>query len=595
MDYKGLGANPDGSVTKTVNADLSDVKHIIENVSYGREQKTIQGNLKIRDEYDDFALYLNDTSGYYVPYTAYSYTMARNGEDLKTGKIKLIQNNIESKELTFNLYDEIYDKYQEIYSKWETDLNIFTYTGGGGGTIVYDENGSITSQQTFRIETTKSTTDVFVQNDQNKVDEYVKTFIDSDDYWQPYKIEFSYTGTADDFDVTIRWAQLRCFGHYEGTDRYPPSGIGWTYDTDISGKPRYKKRPEFISIEFGQNDDAANTIADSIINIEKPASIEYTTAANSLSVIIGAFCSNQFNEGGALSYDISDMEDFVGESLPVGHPAISSSYQNRPYRDIQMFILSDFIPTLAGNQKSTRATVQNLNFKAVSDFLEYLGFRWYLEDAGGTPVLKVSHYSLKSLGSSNPDLSYYKNRNYTYKTRDFKIIENEFDVLLNSFQGAYEFSQKEYRFFEGTKKKEYPLNRIYMNIDHIVDAKDAEFDVASGNNWVAVLTTLSPVDSKYYTRYILKDGSYINNYEGSFYWLARNNFQMPGRVSAEGDEFDQEFTSKRKEITLTVPIDNPQTDFSIYDYIDYFGVNAEIQRIEMSTLDREGQITIKFH
>jgi hypothetical protein len=585
MNYTGLGANPDGSVTSTVNADLSDVKHIIENVSNGREQKTISGSLKITDEYDDFGLYLNDTTGYYIDYTDYSYTMARNGEALEVGKIQLIENNEEDSVLTFKLYDEVFDKYQEIYSKWETDLNIFTYTGGGGGTIVYSDF------RTLNTKTTQVTGLTF--EDQAEWESYVDDLIESDDYWTPVFITWSLAGQID-----IDWEQFRAGGTYVGSDKWPPDGIGWTYDTDVSGSPVYKKKPKNYRTDYGTLtifDPNLGSASDTTIYVEQIADISYTTASYSLKTLIGIFCSSQF---GGLSNDLSGFDDFVGETLPVGHPAYASAYNDLPYRDIEMIPMSDFIPTLAGDQRSTRSTAIYLNFKTISDFIKSFGFIWYLDYSGGGPVLKVQHYSLKILGSSNPSLTNYYNKNRLFRTKNFKILESEFDVLTNSVEGRYEFSDSEYRFFDGNKKKEIIQTRIYTNINHIIDAKEAVFDAASGKNWAALLTTL--YSSTYYTRYIGTDvgtvAVNVNNYEASFYWLVRNNLEMPGRKSTGGDEFAVKYTAKRKEISLTgIPIDNPQTDFSVYDYISYFGDQAEIQRIEMPTLSRNADITIKIH
>jgi hypothetical protein len=586
MNYLGLGANPDGSVTVEVNADLSDVKHIIENVSYGREQKSIQGNLKIRDEYSQFATYLNDTSGYYVNDTDYSYTMYRNGHELKTGKIKLVQNNIEHRELTFKLYDEIYDKYQEIFSKWDSELNIAAYFGGGASTLAYTD---------FRDEDTKSTSDSRGFSSQEDYNQYVDSLIESDDEWTPYQINC--TGSVL-FSITILWRQFYATGYTDGTNNFPPSGINWIYDSMVSGYPKYVKKQKHYSVDYGTfNPTAGTPPSQTDIYTERLSDIDYTSCMYGLKEVIGTFCVEQFNGGGSLSYDLSGFDDFTGEILPPSHPATSSSDKAKPYKNIQLIGMSDFIPSADGDQKTTRANTLYLNFKTISDFIESLGFVWYLDSAGSSPVLKVQHYTLRSLGSSNPDLSNYYNRNYLYKTRDIKINESSFDVITNEVEGAYEFSQPEYRFFDGLRKKTYQQNRIYMNIDHIIDAKSEVFDEISGKSWAAVLTTFYV--SKYYTRYVYLSGYpasfYVNNGEGSFYWLARNNFMMPGRKSSGGDEFTQEYTEKRKEVTITVPYDNPQTDFSIYDYISYYGIDGEIQKIEFPTLAREGTITIKYH
>lgn len=583
MNYTGLGGNPDGSVVKKVNADLSDVKHVIDNVSYGREQKVITGNIIITDEYDDFGIYLNDTSGYYIDFTDFSYTMIRNGHELETGKIKLTNNNFEYKELTFNLYDEIYDIYQEIYSNWETDLNIFTYTGGGGGIVQYKD---------FRTLNTKITSDTQGFSSQEDYEDYINSLISSDDNWIPVKV--TCTGTAPAYSVSIEWNQFRDSGMYIGSERFPPSGINWTYDTDISGWPVYMKKTTQYNIEYGTY---ISGFAPSVTTIytNQESDIDYTTAAYSTNELVSIFCAKQF---GGLLYSISGLDDFVGESLPVGHPARVSIYQNRPYKYIQFINASDFIPAADGGQKSTRSVIQYLNFKTLSDWLESIGFFWYIDDAAGTPVMRFIHYSLKSLGGSNPDLTNYYNRNHLAKTRNYKIIDSEFDIITNSTEGDYIFSAPEYRFFDGNKKKEYIQNRIYTNIDQIIDVKDEAIEVSSGKNWVALLTTWET--SKYYVRYIKSDlftnERNTNNYEASFYWLARNNMQMPGRISSGGDEFSQEFTLKRKEITLNgIPIDNPQDDFTIYDYIDYYGEEAEIVKIEMPTLSRECSITIKIY
>lgn len=588
MYYKGVSPNIDGSVTKTCKPDVSDVKFITENVGGGRRADQITGKVIVSAEYDDFATYLNDTDGYYVyddfynGESGFSYKLWRNGTEYTTNKIKLVANNIELSRLTFELYGDIDNEYTKIYSDFDSEYNIIDDVTAVGNTFTYAD---------FRTASTSSpvsqTNQAFLT--QESVNTYIDEKIAEFDYKIPSLITFTHVSSVI-YTPIVTYVQFEAVGYLNGTTKEPPAGINWKYDSMVSGQPKFIKKPGHISTEYGTLTAATSTITNATINIEQEADIDYSSCARRIREVI------EYLIGEADSTIQFDGNSFLGFDNLVG--AGTGSYSTNKFLSQYVLLVTtyDMMPTLAGNQKNNLSTRGYISMNTIMSFLEQLGFFWYLEDVAGTYYFRLEHIKTVNLGSSNPDIEDYFNRNYTYKTRNYELLESKFDIKLNStLSSDYNFRMPEYRFTTGTKKETFQSDRIITDVNYVVDAKENVFDTTSGNQWVLLCTTFdgsSTYDIRAFTSGL--NSISTSNYELSFYWMIYNIFQQPGKFSEASSEFPDNMMDKRKTVEIEIPMDNPFEDFDMYDYVSYFGEEAEIISIEMGLLNSVCKMKLKY-
>jgi hypothetical protein len=564
-----------GSVTEICeSADLSKVKFASNNVGDGRQQDGISGSVIIRGrDYIAFNSRLNDPI-YYVDDEAFTYKLYLNDEQVNTNKIKLTNNNRFTKELTFQLYDNAVNEYTNLFAGWNTEYNVLDDVSGLGNKTdysdfreLYDNGASVLTSVTI--------------TSQQSYETYIQTLIDSYDTETPYSVTLGFiAGTT--YIPSVSTKEFRAIGYKNGTTNEPPAGVDWTYDTDVSSQPRFIKAPKVRSIDYGTYTGLGNI--STTINIEQEANIEYWSGPRDLQDIITYLVGKADSTIGFDANSFDGLDDVVGAGTFNG----SNKFAAR----LKMMTVSDFIPTLAGVQKTNAATKGMLSLAVVIEILEQLGFYWYLEESSGTYYFRIQHITTVTFGNTNPDLTNLKSIDWTRNKRSLDEIEKIYDKVTNtSVSGDYNFRQPEFVFTVGDKIQPWGSSRIFTNIDHILDGKDAVCDQTSGEQWV--LLTNGNDDVREFTSAL--NGISTNNYELSFYWITNNLIRVPGKYDKDGNDYDDARLQRKKHIKIEIPIDNPQTDFTFYDTVEFWGADAEIQSIERSCIDSMGFITLRYY
>jgi hypothetical protein len=576
MTYTGLGGNPDGSVVEICTADITDLKLLSENVGGGRRQDTITGNIIIYKEYDDYATYLNDDSGYYVDPEDFSYDLYVNGQQLNTNNLKLVINDIENKRLTLSAFGDCINEYTNVYANWDVERNVVAGVDPPSAPI---KKVSYSDFRTLATTTSESVGPVALPT-QTQYNNFIDSLIDAFPAKQVYRVVL--TSVAGFYSGTAYYKELQALGYYNGSEADPPAGDGWTYQFDSGGHPFYTKRPQFVSVDY----DDLTTNMDQTINIEAEADVVYGDSYPSTQRTLEDVLTYLFQKADAtIDTDGNTYDGF--HVLGAGSFNGSSQFMANAF----LFTVADFIPTISGTQKDNAATKGYMSLNAIMSYLEQLGFYWYLEEIASVFYLRIQHITLKSLsGSSNPDID-----SYSYKTRTLNIQPQEFDKINNdSTSSWFDFRKPDYKFKTGTKTKPFSSNEIITDLDYVIDAKDAIFDEKTGRQWVLCATTKN--GTNYEVRHFTSSLTIldINNYELSFYWLSTEFMEMPGRYDEDDNDLGTDRLTKRKEVDINLPIDNPQSDYTFYELISYFDEDAEIQRIEKNILSSEGTLKIRY-
>jgi hypothetical protein len=567
LNYNEIGVGT-GSITRTVKADISNVKPESSNVGGGRQEDTISGNIILNNrtgDYDAFAVYLND-SAYYVHEEDYSYDLWVNGSQYTTNKIRLINNNIDGKRLVFKLFDNVISEYTNLLANWDIEYNVLPDTSYTAA----DETDYFDFRELYTIPTPGTDTQSLVNLE--AVKNYVDVKVNEFTYKIPYTFVFVNT-TGTNYNITIGYKQFRAIGYKNDTTNETPAGIDWEYDSDVSGQPRFIKAPKYRSADYsGFIPGFGGTVN---IVIEQEADIEYQTVVRDFQTIIEYLIDKADSSIGIDSNTFDGLDNVVGAGTGIyGTDKFAAN--------LKLMTVSDFIPTLAGNQKNNIATKGMLSLAVIFQVLEQMGFYWYLEESGGTYYFRINHITLKTLGSSNPSID-------EYNSRDIKIVEDIYNKVTNSsVSGDYNFSMPSFIFREGTKSVSWGSQRIFTNIDHIIDGKDSVCDQTSGEQWVLIANGNDNV------REFTSDLNSIstNNYELSFYWVTKNLIEVPGKIDKDGNSYDDSRLQKKKTVTLDIKLDNPQEDYTFYDSV---GDGSEIQNLRKDKItDSIGQMIIKF-
>jgi hypothetical protein len=572
-----ISAGGTGSIThECTTADLSNVKFTSSNVGGGRQEDQISGTVIIREaDYIAFTTRLNDPT-YYINSEAFSYKLYLNDEQVNTNKIRLINNNQSARILTFQLYDNAINQYTNLYANWANELNIMANVSGTGNVTGYTDFRTLV---TVGGETKSNVN--FGSSENYKVREYIEnTLIPEYDYKIPSSILFAYVA-AFTYTPIVTYKQFEAVGYYNGTKKEPPAGINWIYDSDVSGQPKFNKKPKLIDIDISTfNWGLPSTVT---LSIEQEADITYSSVARDLQDTI------EYLVGEADSSVAFDSNSFDGLNDVVGEGTFEST--DKFCANLKLMVVSDFIPTLAGNRVTNIATKGVISLAVIFDFLEQLGFYWYLEDIAGTYYFRVQHITTVSFGTSNPDLETLKGKDWTRCERILNESESIYNKVTNgTVSGDYNFREPEFIFNAGERSQSLTSQRIFTDINHILDGKESVCDPVSGEQWV--LLTNSGNKVRPFTSAL--NSISTNNYELSFYWLTRNLIKVPGKYDENETSYDDDRLQRSKIMSIEVPIDNPQTDFDFYDTIKFWTKNTELQRVERDCLSTMGRITMKY-
>jgi hypothetical protein len=540
----------------------------------GHPRREINGTIEItEDSYDDLISYVNDEPlkfGKIVKVDIYNNNTLIGSTD----NAELTFNNIQEKRASFKVGGYIDDEYGNIYKYWDVIYNIAPTTTQTVRNFDFRGYESIGSSASIRIGATQEEYEQFVIDECSNREGYTAS-----------QIQFSSGGTVTLMSLSLR--RLVAYGYYAGSERYPPAGVDWNYDSDVtlSGTlyPKYVKKPNTFSITTWQTFAGAST-PDQFINVEGFNNfigyIDYTNVARQVDDVI-EYLMSQIDP--AILFDASSFGGLSGTA----------------YEYMMMLGISDFILADGGLQKSNPQTVLNISLGRLLSWLEKRGFYWYLEESGGNYYFRLDLKYNQSLNAPSDDLQNYYNRNWVRDIKDYNIADIPFWYVKNdsisktpSFVFSYSF------FIAGTEEDPfYNLSDEYLftDINDVQDAKTSKYDDSVEN---FVLLACESAAGTIQTR---QDTSIYHprtvvNFAMSIPYICENVLSnLPTIYKAGGGVFySQDRLAKLKQAKIRVPLNNIFEDLDMFAYIkNSQGEEMEIERITQKLSENIAEIDFK--
>ena len=591
----GLGANPDVPLLRDVVADFSEMTFNVRNQN-SKPVNEVAGTIKISGaDYNYFFDYINDTANYYFDHDRWQYDLFRNGVEIDTQKIELVDNDIENSVATYKLTGEIGSEYSTIYYNIDNKENIIANVTVATNEVSYTDFRSFVTYNNVAQGTQAIST-------QESLNGYINGLINADSERQPYSIFFDNIG-ANSYNVFVDYEQLWAYGNYLGSERVPPPGVDWIYDTDVlTGGityPKYIKKFTFVNVSTYPTHNPGGDMTASINN-EDINDIIYDSASRSVEDVIEYLVTEADSSVQFDGDSFSSFDTFIGETF--------GAYVNatKVFKYLQLIHISDFISNAEGAQNNVLATKGLMSLRVILEWFEQIGFVWYLEDIAGTKYFRLQHFSDKTLTSGNPDLTDYFDQDWTPQTNDFTYAAREFDIINNNSQSSrYEFNVQTFNYFDGGNAKVLGDPKIITDVDFVIDAKDAAFNSTDQDVWVLVALCPDDISDDWLVRAptnpFTVSNLATNNTELSFLYSCYSYVIYPSRnasVLVGGGLKDADFTSRRNEITLEgIPIEKENTIFTQFDidlYIEYGIDEAEIAGIDQKAEETVCTLKIKY-
>lgn len=413
-----------------------------------------------------------------------------------------------------------------------------------------------------------------------------------------YDIEYidNLTGIYDnvggfwEYSGTVHYVREQTIGYYIDGTKYEPDGDGgWVYiaDKTINGVvyPEYYRIDGTNGYNYTPGAEPWTYIDNAVLVFNRPA-INYTGVTRSVEDVIEWLFNEtgitiNFDNTGTSTDSFYGLEEITGETL-----TYNSTSSDKPYSYLLIMNLTDFIPAADDGQKDMPAEKTMISLKTLLDWFESLGFIWYFEDRSGSDYFMIKHRTKISLGSSNPDLMQYYNRDRLYLENHNDNSEPKYSKIKNEQTcKSIDFVGTEVNFdnIYNDTSISFVSNNIYTDLNDIAYRRSSVYDEEDVSNIVMIAAQYTSGQDYIREATTILTAAKTNNSELSFSYLVKNILcQLPDEtMSANGVTYTVTSSrlEKREKIKLTVPCDNIQSDFDVYDYVDFFGENAEILKI----------------
>lgn len=519
---------------------------IIEKSEKHKKLIEVSGNLIISN--DDFDFFIpNDENKFITNVSAKIYENAELIYNLIDLEISRIDRSLRKAE--FKL-ENVHNEYSKLLVNLEREININevqTYPLNYENFKTFDV---ITASESFGA---NPVTDANIKN-------WIINENNSNQYLQISKL----TVTSVDCSTGLITADIerkRIIGI--GTNinfKRPPAGLNWDYleDRNLTTEygtddfPIYQKKPKTYEITSSGSSHCTGAKTLYEVELEEIGIINYTESRKLKEII--EYCVQEIDN--SILFDnnsFSEIENFEGLTDEFGN--------NKPFSDIRIMGVPDFIPTEKNIPKNNPQTILNFKLSEIFKYLEQYGFYWILEKIGNDFYFRIKLEINFSLISGNENLKNYKGIDWRYLEKNLIINAPSFYVVKHNITfDNVEFSFNRYGqtkglFKESTKETSLDDFDFFVDADYIVDAKGEKFEEDNTSKFLIFATYNNKVK-----RSFGQWGLRTNNYDFSPKLLINiTKFGYPYPTTYDPFHSYKNITpikkqlERRKEMILTVP------------------------------------------
>jgi hypothetical protein len=408
----------------------------------------------------------------------------------------------------------------------------------------------------------------------------------------------------------------KAYGSYAGTEKIPPAGSGWGYIRDdvYNGYnfPLYR-RPIQASDVWTNNDRVTaidGTYQVKIFNhtnsnaiVVPSTDIDYTrvcrTVPSVIEYIVGQIDSSiLFDDTGTTLDSFYSFKTMTGD---VDTQATIND-DDKPFKNFLIVQLTDIIPDPdTGLQKTNPASLGELSFNDLMEWLKVYGFYWFLEERSGSYYYRLLHKTDISLLDNNPNLRNWKGYNYLPKSNVLEYEKAEYSRLINKQTGKdLELLGVDaiFRIVQEKKNMDISSSIFFIDLNDIVANGENEYDTNATDKFVLISALID--DSDYLlprkTDSLIISGEKVFNGDLGFPKVTANLMcDLPDEKATINNVnvtlADNRLKRRAKE-ELTIPI-NGINDFDLTGFIDYNGDDAEIEDISQNADKNVGKLNIR--
>lgn len=583
-----------GFTEKIINPDYSKLKFKREN-NGGKGKFTVNGNIVLTK--NDYDFYINTVGG-----IAYDITAYYKGEVYFICDYKYITETPINK--SFNRIElgltakTIY--VDDGWQNYDVEYNINQITPVNND--LYFMPGFIGLKRYTSTFSSKRLENNSQVNSSLGVSDYDIEYID-DLYSSsvvPPDLFFEYEGT-------VHYVREQAIGYYINSVAYEPDEDGgWTYIADVTINgityPEYFRTNGVNTYTFTPLGEPYTLIENANLVYNKP-SITYTGVTRKATDVIEwlfnemGLTSINFDSSGTSTDSFYSFKSMQGESLTYG-----STTTDLMYSRLLIMNLTDFIPADDDGQKDMPASITNISLKTILEYFESLDFEWFIEDRSGTYYFVLQHKSDKVLGTTNPDLTNYFNKNRTYLENQITVDPAEYHKIVNEmtcksidFVGTDAVFNKVY---STSASKIYTDNKIFTDLNDIANRRADVYSDEDVSN-IVIIAAQSDTTVKDYVREaagVLTTVG-VNNSELSFSYLIKNIFGgfPDADYTANGANYTAANSRLKKieKIEFNLPADNIINNYDFSNTINTFGDESEIESIEQEAYNNICKLTLK--
>jgi len=540
----------------------------------GRISQTVSGYFEIHGEnFDDLFKWQLEagTGGIYYNIRNFDYNIYLDGKEIadETIGIELVNIDRVCKYAKLQFNEISFGIYNSIYQGWDEKTNIIAGGVSASSKVRYKQNRTIT-QHTV---TGRKTFDAIKVGSGDRVTtgqfDYVQGYTLSN--YTLIKVDFAYydhscTSNTVTLDITYTFERLEADGSNLDSYYQKPSGINWG-----GGSGGYEKGIKRYDYTTGDLVEASDCGLDRDMFFYESFEWQRETV------------NDIVYDNGIL------LEDLLSYYMP-GITFDSSSFSGLTEHDtIVIMGLSNTIPDYLGNAPEYSQSVMNMSLKGLLDWFVSRGFTWYIEEISSVYYFRMIYTKDISFNTNNPNLKTYLGQKWDIQTtwqnkqEPFYILEN----ATNSTGGYFSLS-KDFGFSYNFQKKTLNDNNFLTDIDYIIDAKEDNFDRSNVDDFVVLNTNWNGTEYE-----IIRQSTptVANNINMSLYYLIQNMFcNLPITYSSSTDK---KRLYKNKELELKLPIKDIFNDFDLNSYINYRGLETEIDSIKQEKGDSFAKVIIR--
>jgi len=413
--------------------------------------------------------------------------------------------------------------------------------------------------------------------------------------------KYKFTGIGE-----FVYARQIAYGYYRNGESIPPNNTNiWGFEELVNyggiNRPLYSRLSFEINsgtnwTNSGRFYGSASGVLVSIKNINNVSDFalnEHFIFKRTRTVKnVYKFLLNKINP--LITFDANSFnyfDTFDGEEI-----TFNGTTSNKPYAELSIGQITDFIPNSDGTQKEFSAKVGMLSYDDLNKMMISLGFNYKIVNN----IFSLIHFTEFSTTGLNQNLTSINGANYLSRGNQVEYSEPEFDVIKNeTLSNSVDFFDGEVKFQKlGINKNiTFDSNTFFTDIDDVFRAKGDSYNIEATNQFL--LLALMDVGGAYYLRNAIGEVTRekANNSELSFSYLSKNVLSDYPSSIATINGVEQLVNANRVSKLKTVQVSFPLRNLSEIDFtkgVNFFGNLAEYTEISKKANQNIAVAEIKF-